>query len=359
MPPKGAKQPPARLGNIRYRRGWWLVEAEINGHKVYGPERHQKADAEADLLEAQTSQTQEEYRNVLLRLQGKEQIGLAQAAMDGVKANGPQRYQKAEAQADLFEARSSKTQREYRLVRLNQKEQNYCAPAVSEAYPGSKRSAASSNDQREYHPAKLSRFQSPAKSKSNTDGVIETLCGDVAQSADETNMARSPMVFLKVIEPIWATEVADGLKMFECIANKKTWQNQFKRLCSGDIFIVVVKRTGGVAAVCEVASTAAARVHDRAVLTCKLRESLHPALDAYLGDAESFDYVEFKHVFDCRSLPPASTAAGFLELVGLALPRTPLVGLLQPVVLDAQWHSRLLVCMQQAILRGPASTHSM
>ena len=53
-----------------------------------------------------------------------------------------------------------------------------------------------------------------------------------------------------------------------------------------------------------------------------------------------------------------SSTAAFLERVGLALPKSPLVGLLRPVVIDAQWHNRLHEYMQQAVLRGPVDTHA-
>ena len=167
------------------------------------------------------------------------------------------------------------------------------------------------------------------------------------------------MVFMKVLEPIWATEVADGQKMFECVANKTMWHNQQDDVASGDLFIVVSTGRDKVTAVCEVASPAIVKETNREVLKSKLQESRHEALDAYLDGAESFDYVEFKHVFDCRSLLPrtrracTSTTAAFLERVGLALPKFPLVGLLRPIVIDAQWHSRLHKYMQQAVLRGP------
>ena len=94
---------------------------------------------------------------------------------------------------------------------------------------------------------------------------------------------------------------------------------------------------------------------NRDVLKSKLQESRHAALDAYLDGAESFDYVEFKHVFDCRCFLSVSSTAAFLDHVGLALPKSPLVGLLRPVVLDEQWHSRLHEYMQQAVLRLPVS----
>ena len=106
-------------------------------------------------------------------------------------------------------------------------------------------------------------------------------------------------------------------------------------------------------AVCEVVSPAIVKETNRDVLKSKLQESRHAALDAYLDGAESFDYVEFRHVFDCRFFLPVSSTAAFLERVGLAHPKSPPVGLLRPVVIDAQWHIRLHEYMQQAVLRGP------
>ena len=107
------------------------------------------------------------------------------------------------------------------------------------------------------------------------------------------------MLFMKILEPIWAIEVADGQKMFECVANKTKWQNQFKQLAAGGLIIIVMKGRHKVSAGCEVASAATVKETNRDVLKSKLQESRHEALDAYLDGAESFDYVEFKHVFDC------------------------------------------------------------
>ena len=184
---------------------------------------------------------------------------------------------------------------------------------------------------------------------------LNTESSGVPQPAASCHEPRSPMVFMKILEPIWAAEVADGQKMFECVANKTKWQNQFKQLSSGDLFIVVLKGRDKVNAVCEVASPAIVKETNRDVLKSKLQESRHAALDAYLDGAESFDYVEFKHVFDCRCFLSVSSTAAFLDHVGLALPKSPLVGLLRPVVLDEQWHSRLHEYMQQAVLRLPVS----
>ena len=107
-----------------------------------------------------------------------------------------------------------------------------------------------------------------------------------------------------------------------------------------------MKGQNKVSAVCEVASAATAKETNREVLKSKLQESRHAALDAYLEDAESFDYVEFKQVFDCRSVASEVNIAAFLERVGLARPTTPLVGLLRPDIKDTQWHNRLFEYIQ-------------
>ena len=185
---------------------------------------------------------------------------------------------------------------------------------------------------------------------------LNTDSSGVPQPAASCHEPRSPMVFMKILEPIWAAEVADGQKMFECVANKTKWQNQFKQLSSGDLFIVVMKGRDKVNAVCEVASPAIVKETNRDVLKGKLQQSRHAALDAYLDGAESFDYVEFRHVFDCRFFLPVSSTAAFLERVGLAHPKSPPVGLLRPVVIDAQWHIRLREYMQQAVMRGSVDT---
>ena len=99
--------------------------------------------------------------------------------------------------------------------------------------------------------------------------------------------------------------------MFECVANTTRWQNQFKQIASGDLIIIVMKGRDKVSAVCGVASAATVKETNRDVLKSKLQESRHEALDAYLDDAELFDYVEFKHVFDCRCVLAESSTAAF------------------------------------------------
>ena len=230
--------------------------------------------------------------------------------------------------------------------------------ATAVAGSGGPHSAAPSNRVDEVESSSSGVAQSAAAKQptSHAGRVLHTGSSDVAQLASTCQGPRSTVLFMKILEPIWAIEVADGQKMFECVANKTKWHNQFKQLASGDLIIIVMKSRDKVSAVCEVASPATVKETNRDVLKSKLQESRHEALDAYLDGAESFDYVEFKHVFDCRCLLSVSSTAAFLERVGLALPETPLVGLLRPVVIDAQWHSRLNEYMQQAVLRLPVST---
>ena len=229
--------------------------------------------------------------------------------------------------------------------------------ATAVAGSGGPYSAAPSNrvDEVESSSSGVAPSAAAKQLPSHAGRVLNTGSNDVAQLTATCQEPRSTMVFMKILEPIWANEVADGQKMFECVANKTKWQNQFKQLASGDLIVVVMKGRAKVNAVCEVASPAKVKETNRDVLKSKLQESRHVALDAYLDGAESFDYVEFKHVFDCRCFLSVSSTAAFLERVGLALPETPLVGLLRPVVIDAQWHSRLHEYMQQAVLRLPVS----
>ena len=196
----------------------------------------------------------------------------------------------------------------------------------------------------------------PTKKRPSCTGRIRhTGSSDLEQLTDTHQELRPTMIFMKVIDPIWAFEVAKGQKMFECVANKGRWQNQFKQLASGDIFIICIKGENKVSAVCEVASAARTKQTNREVLKSKIQECHHKELDAYLRDAASFDYVEFKQVFDCRSVFSKFNIAASLACVGLARPIRPLQGLVRPEITDAQWRNRLYECMQQATSRVPVS----
>ena len=123
-------------------------------------------------------------------------------------------------------------------------------------------------------------------------------------------------VVLKVIDSMWASDVAAGTKFFECIANRR-WNNLFKGLTAGDLFIVVEKGTLKVAAVGEVASAPRAKVAERDVLYFMLPLDRRPAIDAYLSDAATFDFVEFRKIH-CPRQPLA--ARDVLHCIGAAIP---------------------------------------
>ena len=101
-------------------------------------------------------------------------------------------------------------------------------------------------------------------------------------------------VVLKVIDDIWAKEVAAGEKFFECIANRKIRSNEFKGLTSGDLFIVAVKSTLRIAAVCEIAAPPSTEIEDDRVLRSRLLPELHKKLNEYLEGAISFDLLWFR-----------------------------------------------------------------
>ena len=100
--------------------------------------------------------------------------------------------------------------------------------------------AAPSNSVDEVESSSSGVAQSAAAKQptSHAGRVLQTGSSDVAQLAATCQEPRSPVLFMKILEPIWAIEVADGQKMFECVANKTKWQNQFKQGASGDLIIV-------------------------------------------------------------------------------------------------------------------------
>ena len=111
-------------------------------------------------------------------------------------------------------------------------------------------------------------------------------------------------VVLKVIDSIWASDIAAGRKFFESVANRR-WNNLFKGLTAGDLFIVAEKGTLEIAAVGEVASAPRTKVAERDALYYMLPPDRHSALDVYLADAATFDFVQFKLVY----CPPQPLAA--------------------------------------------------
>ena len=125
-------------------------------------------------------------------------------------------------------------------------------------------------------------------------------------------------VVLKVIESIWAREVAAGNKFFECIANKQAWCNRFKGLKSGDLFVVAVKGCLEVAAVCEVEGGPCTKQEDIEALHSMTRPELHENLKAYLQDSSSFDFVVFRKA---RRPPQPLGARDLITRIGADMPR--------------------------------------
>ena len=124
-------------------------------------------------------------------------------------------------------------------------------------------------------------------------------------------------VVLKVIESSWASDVAAGSKFFECVANKNCWSNLFKGLTAGDLFVIAYKGMLQVAAVGEVASAPCAKASTRDSLYSMLLPQRRAALDAYLAEAATFDFVQFRKVH----CPPQPLAArDMLGRIGAAMP---------------------------------------
>jgi len=368
MPPKGAEKCPAELGSINHDagNGRWRAEATLFSQKTCGPWRGSEQAAHADLSYAREATSREDMRSRFQVLrsgasQPAQATGAIQNSCDAHPAVAADVGTEHGAAAVMKQpAAFSKNEKDAQpRKRLCLEAQAPTSPSIAAARSSGSTIAQSSaeggvNKTVAIESSSSGVAQSAAAKQLPNHAGRNAGSSDVAQLAATCQEPRSTMVFMKILEPIWATEVADGQKMFECVANKTKWQNQFKQLGSGDLIVVVMKGRGKVDAVCEVASAATVKETNRDVLKRKLQQSRHEALDMYLNGAESFDYVEFKHVFDCRFLSASSTAA-FLERVGLALPKTPLVGLLRPTVTDARWHSRIHEYMQQAILRLPVS----
>eukprot|EP00973_Karenia_brevis_P096385 12431531-Karenia_brevis.AAC.2 len=109
----------------------------------------------------------------------------------------------------------------------------------------------------------------------------------------------SKRVALKVLDSIWATEIASGRKFFDSATNNnKYWsKNWFKGFKAGDLFVISVKGTNQVAAVAEVASPPNKRVEDTNILYSMLHKDRHADLDRYLNGVESVDFILFRKIF--------------------------------------------------------------
>ena len=120
-----------------------------------------------------------------------------------------------------------------------------------------------------------------------------------------------------MIEATWASDVAAGDKFFECVGNKKRWGNVFKRLYIGDMFIVAQKSTLQVSAIGEVASAPRTKESNRDLLYSLVLPKRRADLDAYLKDAATFDFVQFRKVY---RPPQPITAREMLRRIGVKAP---------------------------------------
>lgn len=148
----------------------------------------------------------------------------------------------------------------------------------------------------------------------------------------------SQAVYAKVLRAPWYQDVADGRKFFEC-AKRLSYS---KQVDVGDLFIIGKVGTPNlVVAVAEVSHPTITKQTNRSILYSMLLPERKDDLDEYLGDAELFDYIQFKRVFDVRHM-----AVGVDELVarvgGRALPNNwQGLGLVQASI-DASVHKKLL-----------------
>ena len=92
--------------------------------------------------------------------------------------------------------------------------------ATAVAGSGGPHSAASSNMVDEVESSSSGVAQSAAAKQlpSHAGRVLNTGSSDVPQLPATCQEPRSTMVFMEIHEPIWAIEVTDGQKLFECIA---------------------------------------------------------------------------------------------------------------------------------------------
>ena len=117
----------------------------------------------------------------------------------------------------------------------------------------------------------------------------------------------------------WANDVANGDKFFEIVATEKRWNNRFKRLGTGSLLLIVEAGSTSVMAVGEVAHPAVTQMQNRAAMHSMVLTERRADLDAYLGAAKTFDYVQFSRVYDLRDMrTKASAVLALLRRMGLA-----------------------------------------
>ena len=65
---RGNRKPVSQLGTTRAHGKGWRVVASVKDRTVCGPYRVNKSDADADLMQARTAKSQEDYDGILRRL---------------------------------------------------------------------------------------------------------------------------------------------------------------------------------------------------------------------------------------------------------------------------------------------------
>ena len=315
MAPKGATKPPSQLGIIQSRKGGFRVQVLT----AFGPHRQTEDEAKNDLLRARRCTSREEMIEFVRELancvegadsqklfpgaQDSECISASQAGGQATTCSSSTSFEDCQkileghrehiAALELMLPDVKTKPSDSRIRELAErlkvpkqvdrhtlpldlvfqhvqqqfrdevcKLQSNC-PTMSSINPAPKKArvataVAGSGGPHSAAPSnRVDEVSAVAKQPPSHAGrVLNTGSSDVAQLTATCQEPRSAMVFIEILEPIWAIEVADGQKMFECIANRTKWHNQSKPLASGDLIVIVVRGRDKVSAVCEVASPA-------------------------------------------------------------------------------------------------------
>ena len=160
-----------------------------------------------------------------------------------------------------------------------------------------------------------------------------------AKAVDDAFAPRSHAIYAKSLEPLWARDIASGRKFFECVANTKRSDGQFKSFDAGDLLIIVENGTRMVTAVAEIGNDQRKNETNREYLYAMLPRERRTEIDAFLDkkNAVSFNYVQFSRVLDLQMMN--ATYPDLLHLLGVEN-NNPLNGMVH-VSKDAAVHARL------------------
>jgi len=113
-----------------------------------------------------------------------------------------------------------------------------------------------------------------------------------------------PWIVAKILQPPWDSDVANGDKRFECVRNKPGRRcGQLTNLRANDFFVILGAETSCTAmAVGRIGGPPENDVRNKSVLYDALMPVRKRALDQYLKDAPTFNYVLFDQVYDLRPL---------------------------------------------------------